>query len=93
MEKFMALCTFKEGTVMAEVFAVVAEEQAHVAALQGEGRVGAIHLSLPRGTVFVEIFAETVADADATVRTFPIAKWWNIDVYPIAAPAIPGAGS
>ena len=93
MEKFMVLCAFKEGTVMAEVFAVVAEEQAHVAALQGEGRVGPIHLSLARGAVFIETFAETATDADATVRTLPMAKWWNIDVYPIAAPALPGASS
>ena len=93
MEKFMVLCTFKEGTVMAEVFAVVAEEQAHVVALQGEGRVGAVHLSLARGTVFIETFAHTLDEAEATVRTLPMAKWWNIDAYPLAAPALPGAGS
>ena len=46
MNEFMVICTFRKGTDMAEVFAVRAEEQAAVAALAAEGRVGDIRLAL-----------------------------------------------
>ncbi len=93
METFMVVCTFKEGTDMADVFAVVAEEQAKVAALAAEGRLGSIHLSLARGTVFIETFAADTDGASATVLSLPMAKWWNIDVFPVGAPSLPGAAS
>ena len=89
MGPFMVICTFKEGTVMSDVFAVVAEEQAQVSRLEAEGRVGTIQLSLARGTVFIETFADDAAGATATVESLPMAKWWNLDVFPIAAPAVP----
>ena len=73
MATFIVKCTFKEGTDMAEVFAVVAEEQVHAAALLAEGRVGSIYLSLERGTVFIETFAEDPQEAVATVKTLPMA--------------------
>ncbi len=86
MSTFMVVCTFKEGTVMDEVFAVVAEEQAQVKALEEAGRLGSVHLALARGTVFLEIFAEDAAGAEATVRTLPMAAWWDIDVFEVGAP-------
>ncbi|MFZ4518483.1 MAG: hypothetical protein ACOYOP_08840 [Microthrixaceae bacterium] len=87
----MTVCTFKEGTAMDEVAAVIPEEQARVATLTDEGRVGSIHLSLARGTVFIETFAEDVDDAATTVRTLPMARWWDLDVFPLAPPMGPGA--
>lgn len=71
---------------MAEVFAVVAKEQTKVAELSAEGRVGSIHLALSRGTVFIETFADDPEAAETTVRSLPMARWWDIDVYPIGAP-------
>ena len=93
MEKFMVVCHFKEGTVMTEVFAVVAEEQAQVAALEAQGRIGSVLLALARGTVFIEAYGDTADQALATVQSLPMAKWWNIDVFPIAAPVRPDAAS
>lgn len=90
MNEFMVLCTFQPGTDMREVYAVVAEEQAVAAALFEAGRVGKFHLSLARGTVFIEAFAASADDAAATVQELPMAKWWDIDVFPLAAPAAPG---
>lgn len=90
MATHVVICTFKEGTVMDEVFAVVAEEQAQVKALEDEGRLGSVHLSLARGTVFLEVFADDPAGAEATVHTLPMSRWWDLDVYPIAAPVAPG---
>jgi muconolactone delta-isomerase len=93
MEPFMVICRFKEGTSMDEVFAVVADEQAQVKILEAEGRIGSIHLSLARGTVFIEVFAADEAAADVTVRTLPMARWWDIDVYRLAATVAPEVAS
>jgi len=87
MDSFMVVCTFVSGTDMSEVMAVVAEEQAKVAALKSTGDIGAVYLSTAqRGTVFLEIFAESADAARATVNSLPMAKWWDLDVYPINAP-------
>lgn len=90
MPAFMVICTFREGTDMGEVMSVVEEEQAQVAALSAAGRVGALHLSLARGTVFIETFADDVDDAADTVRTLPMAAWWDLDVFPLGAPPVRG---
>ena len=94
MATFMVICTFREGTDMTEVFATVAEEQAQAAALTEEGRVGSIYLSLERGTVFIETFAEDPQEAVATVKTLPMAAWWDLDVFAVNAPpeAVTAAG-
>jgi hypothetical protein len=91
VDEFMVVCAFRAGTDMKEVFAVVAEEQAAVAALTAEGRIGDIRLSLARGTVFIATFGTDAEDASAAVRSLPMARWWDLDVYPIAAPPTGGA--
>lgn len=93
MTTFMVVCTFKPGTNMSEVFAVITEEAAQVAVLEAEGRLGSLHLSLERGTVFLEIFADDVAGAVETVETLPMANWWDLDVFPVAAPPVPGGAA
>ena len=82
----MVVCTFRAGTDMREVFAVVAKEQAAVAALTAQGRLGDIRLSLARGTVFITAFGDDADGAAATVRSLPMAAWWDLEVFPIAAP-------
>ncbi|KFF58729.1 hypothetical protein JF66_16470 [Cryobacterium sp. MLB-32] len=86
MNAFMMICTFKPGTVMDEVFAVAAEEQAKVRSLQDASRLGAVRLSLARGTVFLEVFAEDSNAAEITVHELPMAKWWDVEAYPLAGP-------
>ena len=93
MNKYMVMCAFKEGTDMGEVFAVVAEEQAAVQSLMEQQRLGNIHLSLARGTVFIETCADSDDAAVATVQLLPMAKWWNIDAYPLAAAPAPGGAA
>ena len=90
MPAFMVICTFREGTDMGEVMSVVEAEQAQVAALSADGRIGALHLSLARGTVFIETFADDVDEATDTVRTLPMAAWWDLDVFPLGAPPVRG---
>lgn len=85
----MVVATFRDGTDMAEVFAVVAEERARVAELQRDGSLGAVHLAPERGTVFIETTSPDADTAAGTVRSLPMARWWDIDVFTLSAPANP----
>ena len=94
MNNYMVVCSFKEGTVMSDVYDVIAEEQAKAAELAKDGKVGSIYLAtISRGTVFIEVFATSVADATSIVESLPMATWWDIDVFPLSAPGKPGATS
>lgn len=93
MQPFMVICRFKEGTDMGDVMAVIEEEQAQVKVLENQGRIGSIHLSLARSTVFIEVFADDESGADATVRTLPMSRWWELDVYLLAGPIAPAVAS
>ena len=88
MKPFMVVATFTPGTHMPDVLAVVPAEQARMAELQAEGRVNALYLATAaRQTVFMEAFGEDIDDVVAVVNTLPMAKWWDIDVFPLNPPA------
>jgi len=89
MDAFMVVATFKPDTDMTQVFAVVAEEQARVKVLEAEGKIGHIFLSLARGTVFIQAFAGSEDEARDTVLSLPMAKWWDLQLFALGAPAAP----
>ena len=63
MKPFMVVATFKPGTNMADVMAVVPEEQARIRELQAEGRINALYLATAaRQTVFLESFGDDIDD-------------------------------
>lgn len=94
MNEYMAVCTFKEGTVMDDVRGVIAQEQTAASALQAAGKIGSIHLAtLSRGRVFVETFAASVEEATATVQSLPMSVRWDIDVCSLSTPGQSGAAS
>ena len=83
MNRIMTIATFKPGTNMQDVFAVVREEVAQVERLRAEHRMGSVHISMARQTVFIEVFADDEAGARATIATLPMARWFDIDLYPV----------
>lgn len=93
MNTYIVVATFKPNTNMQEVFAVVAEERAQVVVLRSAGQLGAVHLSLTRNTVFLEILAADETQARAVVNSLPMARWWDIDLYPTVEPTLSGAAS
>lgn len=94
MNEYMVVCAFREGTVMSDVYGVIAEEQAKASELQAAGKLGKIYLAtISRGTVFIETFASSVEEATSIVESLPMAAWWDMDVYPLSAPGKPGAES
>ena len=92
MGTYMVVATFRPDTDMRDVFVVVAEEMAQVEVLRTEGRVGSVHISVARGKVFIEVFAPDETSAEETVVTLPMAKWWDLDIYPTAPPS-PASGA
>jgi len=94
MNSFMVVATFKPNTSMEEVFSVVTEEQAKVAELQEAGTIGEIRLATAsRRTVFLEVFGSSMEEAESSVRLLPMAKWWDLDIYPLNEPARPEGAS
>ena len=88
MKPYMVVATFKAGTNMPDVLAEVPAEQARMGELQAEGRVNALYLATAaRQTVFMEAFGHDNDDVVAMVNTLPMAKWWDIDVFPLNPPA------
>ena len=84
LPSFMVVATFKPDTDMADVMAVVAQEQQRVGELKAEGTLGALYLATAaRRTVFLETFAADADGALATISTLPMAAWWDLDVYPL----------
>lgn len=90
MNTYMVVATFKPNTDMNEVFAVVGAERAQVAVLKSTGQLGALHISLARDTIFLEIFAPDESQAVAIVTSLPMSRWWNLDLYPTPEPTLPG---
>ena len=86
MNTYIVIARFIPGTNMQDVLAVVPEEQARVAALTTEGRLGAVHISMPRQTVFIEVVAEDEAAVESIIRSLPMAHWWTLDIYPTSLP-------
>jgi muconolactone delta-isomerase len=89
MNTYIVMARFIPGTNMQDVLAVVGEEQAQVAVLTAEGRLGAVHISMPRQTVFIEVFGDDEAVVESTIRSLPMAQWWTLDIYPTPPPALP----
>lgn len=86
MLSFIAVCTFNPDATPDAIATLAPAERTAAAELQKAGRVGAIHIALPRRTVFIEVFAPDAAVAHATVEELPMAPLWSIDVYPVTAP-------
>ena len=89
MNTYMVVAKFKPKTDMNAVQAVVQEERAQVEVLRKEGRLGAIYISMARGTVFLEVFAPDETGAEATVKTLPLSEWWSLEIYPTPEPTLP----
>lgn len=87
MSEFMVICTFKPGTDMSEVMAVVEEEKLKVAELKTAGHLGEIFLAVPQGKVFITLGAEDAASAEETVKELPMSVWWDLEVFTLSGKA------
>lgn len=86
MRTFIVVASFSPETDLPQMNTVIAEEVAQVQALTAAGRLRAVHVSVTRGRVFLEVLADDESAARATVDTLPMARWWDIDIFPTMAP-------
>lgn len=86
MATFIAVASFSPESDLPQMNTVLAEEVAQGRLLTAEGRLGAVHISPTRGRVFLEVHADDEAGARATVDTLPMARWWEIDLFPTMTP-------
>ena len=91
MSTFIAVCTFTPEATMESITTLAPAERTAAADLQAAGRLGTIHIALPRRTVFIEVNAVDKAAAEATVHELPMAPLWVIDTYEVTAPPASGA--
>lgn len=89
MRTFVVVASFSPETDLPQMHTVIAEEVAQVQALTDAGRLRAVHVSVARGRVFLEVLADDESAARATVETLPMARWWDIDVFPTMTPPAP----
>ena len=89
MQTFMVVATFKDGITLDDIRPLIPEEQAQAKALEARGAIGAIKISMPKRTTFIEAFGEDEQNILDTISTLPMAKLWNIEVFPTTPPAGP----
>jgi hypothetical protein len=83
----MVVATFKEGVTQEEIRALIPAEQAQVELLEEQGLIGVIKVAMPKRTVFIEAFSQDDRSALETIYSLPLAKLWDIELFPITPPA------
>ena len=83
----MVVGTFKEGVTQEEIRALIPAEQAQAKLLEVQGLIGVIKVAMPKRTVFIEAFGQDDQSALETIYSLPLAKLWDIELFPITPPA------
>ena len=83
----MVVATFKEGVTQEEIRALIPAEQAQAKLLEEKGLIGLIKVAMPKRTVFIEAFGQDDQSALETLYSLPLAKLWDIELFPITPPA------
>jgi len=87
MNSYMVVATFKEGVTQEEIRALIPAEQAQAKLLEEQGLIGVIKVAMPKRTVFIEAFSQDDQSALETIYSLPLAKLWDIELFPITPPA------
>jgi muconolactone delta-isomerase len=93
LQTFVVVGTIREDTDFAEMMALSADEKRQIAVLQSDGKVGTDHVAPSRATAFLEVFAPDEEHVMETLATLPFSPFFDVDIYPIAAPDAADVGS
>ncbi len=83
----MVVATFKVGVTQEEIRALIPAEQAQAKLLEEQGLIGVIKVAMPKRTVFIEVFGRDDQSALEAIYSLPLAKLWDIELFPITPPA------
>ena len=89
MQTFMVVSTFKPKATMEEIQALIPAEQARAKELEALGVITSIKISMPRRTAFIEAVGESQEKVMTAILSLPMAKIWDIEVFPTTPPAGP----
>jgi muconolactone delta-isomerase len=92
LQTFVVVATIRDDTNFADMMALRADEQKQIAVLQSDGRIGSDHVAPSRATAFLEVFASDEEHVMETLATLPFNPFFDVDIYPIAAPDEVDAG-
>jgi muconolactone delta-isomerase len=92
LQTFVVVATIRDDTDFTEMMALRADEQKQIAVLQSDGRIGSDHVAPSRATAFLEVFASDEEHVMETLATLPFHPFFDVDIYPIAAPEEADAG-
>jgi len=87
MNSYMVVATFKEGVTQEEIRALIPAEQGQAKLLEEQGLIGVIKVAMPKRTVFIEAIGQDDQSALETIYSLPLAKLWDIELFPITPPA------
>ena len=87
MNSYTVVATFKEGVTQEEIRALIPAEQAQAKLLEEQGLIGVIKVAMPKRTVFIEAFGHDNQSTLETIYSLPLAKLWDIELFPITPPA------
>jgi len=87
MNSYMVVATFKEGVTQEEIRSFIPAEQAQAKLLEEQGLIGVVKVAMPKRTVFIEAFGQDDQSALETIYSLPLAKLWDIELFPITPPA------
>ena len=87
MNSYMVVATFKDGVTPEEIRELIPAEQAQAKILEDKGLLGAIKVAMPRRTVFLEVFSETEEEAREVIKSLPLVKVWDYEIYQTTPPA------
>ncbi len=86
LQTFVVVATIRDDTDFAEMMALRADEQKQIAVLQSDGKIGTDLVAPSRATAFLEVFASDEEHVMETLATLPFNPFFDVDIYPIAAP-------
>jgi muconolactone delta-isomerase len=86
IQTFVVVATIRDDTNFADMMALRAAEQRQIAVLQSEGKIGTDHVAPSRATAFLEVFATDDEHVMETLATLPFNPFFDVDIFPIAAP-------
>jgi hypothetical protein len=87
MNSFIVVAKFKVGVSQEEIRSLIPAEQAQAKLLEEQGVIGFIKVAMPKRTVFIEAFGSDEENVTKSILTLPLAKVWDIEIFPTTPPA------
>ena len=87
MKTFMVISKFKVGVTPEQIRELIPAEQVQAEILKRRGLIGEIKVAMPKRTVFLEANGESEEEAEASIRSLPLAQLWDFELFETTPPA------